>query len=56
VKDVAAETVREIENVVERQHSEIFRDHPFLQPTDQIGWLRRALERDDLRGALQLRG
>ncbi len=54
VKDIAAETVRDIEDVVERQHSEIFREHPFLQPADQIGWLRRALASDDLRGALRL--
>src|SRR4029079_8149093 len=27
VKEVAAETVRDIEDVVERQHSEIFREH-----------------------------
>jgi RNA polymerase sigma factor (sigma-70 family) len=54
VRDVAAGTVRAIEDVVDRQHSEIFRDHPFLQPTNQIGWLRRALESDGLRGALGL--
>jgi RNA polymerase sigma factor (sigma-70 family) len=29
VKDVAGETVREIEDLVDRQHSDIFRDHPF---------------------------
>jgi RNA polymerase sigma factor (sigma-70 family) len=54
VRDVAADTVREIEDVVERQHAEIFREHPFLQPTDEIRWLRRMLERDDVRGALHL--
>ena len=36
VRDVAAETVREIEDVVERQHAAIYRDHPFLQPSDEI--------------------
>jgi hypothetical protein len=46
--------VREIEDVVERQHAEIFRDHPFLQPADQVGWLRRTLEGEDLREALHL--
>src|SRR3989440_743676 len=30
VRDVAHETVREIEDVVERQHMAIYRDHPFL--------------------------
>ncbi|MBX3443750.1 MAG: RNA polymerase sigma factor [Planctomyces sp.] len=54
VKQVAGETVREIEDLVDRQHADIFRDHPFLHPTDQVGWLRRALESDALRGALRL--
>ncbi|HUE70726.1 MAG TPA: RNA polymerase sigma factor [Pirellulaceae bacterium] len=54
IKDIAAETVRDIEDVVERQHSEIFLEHPFLQPADQISWLRRALASDDLGGALRL--
>ena len=54
VRDVAAETVREIEDLVDRQHADIFRDHPFLQPSDQIRWLRRALESDGLRRALRL--
>ena len=54
VRDVAPETVREIEDVVERQHVAIYRDHPFLQPPDQIDWLRRVLKSEDLRGALHL--
>jgi len=54
VRDVAAGTVREIEDVVERQHAAIYREHPFLQPADQINWLRRMLERDDVRGVLHL--
>ena len=54
IKDVAAETVREIEDIAERQHADIFREHPFLQPADQINWLRRALASDDLRAALRL--
>src|SRR6267154_4282420 len=54
VRDIAPETVREIDDVVEQQHVDIFRDHPFLQPADQVGWLRRVLEGEDLRGALRL--
>jgi RNA polymerase sigma factor (sigma-70 family) len=54
VRDVAAETVREIDDVVEAQHAAIYREHPFLQPADQINWLRRMLNRDDVRGALHL--
>jgi RNA polymerase sigma factor (sigma-70 family) len=54
VRDVAPEAVREIDDIVERQHAAIFRDHPFLQPADQVSWLRRLLESEDLRGALHL--
>jgi RNA polymerase sigma factor (sigma-70 family) len=54
VREVAPAAVREIEDVVEQQHAAIFREHPFLQPADQVDWLRRLLEREDLRGALHL--
>ncbi|HEX3148768.1 MAG TPA: RNA polymerase sigma factor [Gemmataceae bacterium] len=54
VRDVAGEAVRDIDDVVERQHVAIFRDHPFLQPSDQIEWLRRILESRQLRAALHL--
>ncbi|HEX4588962.1 MAG TPA: RNA polymerase sigma factor [Gemmataceae bacterium] len=54
IRDVAPEAVREIEDVVEQQHVAIYRDHPFLQPADQVGWLRRMLESEELRGALRL--
>jgi RNA polymerase sigma factor (sigma-70 family) len=54
VKDVAAETVRQIEDVVEGQYATIFRDHPFLQPADQVNWLRGMLENQELRAALNL--
>jgi RNA polymerase sigma factor (sigma-70 family) len=54
VRDVAPETVRDIEDIVERQHVAIYRDHPFLQPSDQVSWLRRMLESEDVRGALHL--
>src|SRR4029077_16771409 len=37
VCDIAPETVREIEDVVEQQHADLFRDHPFLHPQDQVG-------------------
>jgi len=54
VKDVAAETVREIENVVEGQYAALYRDHPFLQPSDQVSWFRRMLENQQVRAALHL--
>lgn len=54
VRDVAGDTVRDIEDVVEQQHVTIFRDHPFLQPSDQIDWLRQILQRREVRAALHL--
>src|SRR5260221_1868127 len=54
VRDVAAETVREIEDVVERQPAAIYRNHPFLPPSDKSAWLRRILENEDVRGPLHL--
>ena len=54
VRDVAGATVREIDDVVERQHAAVFRDHPFLQPSDQIHWLRCILQHGDVRAALHL--
>lgn len=54
VKDVAGETVREIKDVVGQQYATIFRDHPFLRPVDQVNWLKRMLESQDVRAALHL--
>lgn len=54
VRDVAGRTSREIDSLVEQQHADIYRDHPFLQPADEIDWLRRILQRTDVRGALHL--
>jgi RNA polymerase sigma factor (sigma-70 family) len=54
VKDVAAETVRQIEDVIDGQYATIFRDHPFLQPANQVNWLRGMLENQEVRAALNL--
>jgi RNA polymerase sigma factor (sigma-70 family) len=54
VRDVAADVVREIEDVIERQHAALYREHPFLQPTDQISWLKRIFENQEVRAALHL--
>ena len=53
LKDVA-DTAREIEGVVESRYAAIYRDHPFLQPKDQVQWLRQILARKDVRAALHL--
>jgi RNA polymerase sigma factor (sigma-70 family) len=54
VRDVAPATIREIEDVVEGQHAALYCDHPFLQPADQVAWLRHMLDSEQLRGALRL--
>jgi RNA polymerase sigma factor (sigma-70 family) len=54
IKDIAADTVREIEDVLEGEYAAIYRGHPFLQPADQVGWLRRMLESQEVRAALHL--
>lgn len=54
VREVAGEAVREIDDLVEQQHAAIYREHPFLRPADEIDWLQRMLQRDDVRGALHL--
>jgi RNA polymerase sigma factor (sigma-70 family) len=54
IREVAPAAVREIENTVEAQHAAIYRDHPFLEPADQIGWLRSMLDSDHIRRALNL--
>ena len=54
IRDAAAEAVREIENVVDGQYAAIFREHPFLEPKDQAGWLRRLLDRREIGNALHL--
>lgn len=42
--------------MLDREYAAVFRDHPILQPPDQVGWLRRVLDRPDVRGALRLAG
>jgi hypothetical protein len=32
----------------------ICRDHPFLQPSDQVHWFRRMLENQEVRAVLHL--
>ncbi len=54
VKDVAAKTVRKIESVVQGEYAAIYRDHPFLQSSDRVNWLRAMLENEDVRETLHL--
>ncbi|MEW4453014.1 RNA polymerase sigma factor [Bremerella sp. JC817] len=54
VRDVAGHTASEIDDVVQRQHMDLYQDHPFLHPTDEIDWLQRILQREDLQRTLRL--
>ena len=54
IKDAAADTVREIDDIVERQYAAIYRDHPFLHPSDQVNWFRRMVDSQEVRAALHL--
>ena len=54
IKDAAAGTVREIEDVLDRQYATVFREHPFLEPPDQVDWVRQVLARPDVRTVLRL--
>lgn len=46
--------VRTIENTVDEQYAAIFREHPFLEPKNQLDWLRQLLDKGDFGTALQL--
>src|SRR5262245_16419175 len=54
ISEAASGTVREIEGVLDRQYAAVYRDHPFLSPSDQTDWLRRILDRPEVRTALHL--
>jgi hypothetical protein len=54
IREAAADTVREIDDVMDRQYATIYREHPFLQPSDQVKWLRKVLEQPAIRSALHL--
>jgi RNA polymerase sigma factor (sigma-70 family) len=54
IREVAVETAREIEDIVEGQYAAIYRDHPFLQPADRLNWFRQMLDNQEVRAALHL--
>lgn len=54
VKEAVIGTVRTIENAVDVKYAAIFREHPFLEPKEQISWLKQILARDDFGLALHL--
>jgi RNA polymerase sigma factor (sigma-70 family) len=54
IREAAADTAREIDDVLDRQYAAIYRNHPFLAPSDQTNWLRQVLDRPEVRTALHL--
>lgn len=54
ISEAAEGVVRTIENTLEEQYAAIFREHPFLEPRNQLDWLRQLLDRGDFGTALQL--
>lgn len=54
IRDAAADTIREIDDVADQSFAAIYRDHPFLEPAEQVGWLRRILDLPEVRTILDL--
>ncbi len=54
ISEAAEGIVRTIENTMDDQYAAIFREHPFLAPTNEVDWLRHLLDRGDLGAALEL--
>lgn len=54
IRQAAEGVVRTIESTVDEQYAAIFREHPFLEPKDQIDWLRQLLDRGDFGNTLRL--
>jgi len=54
ITEAAEGLVRTLENSVDQQYAAIFREHPFLDPQNQIDWLRELFAHGDLRNSLHL--
>ena len=54
IRSVATDTFAQVENVLDQEYAALFRDHPFLEPKDQILWLRKMLEQRSIRDTLHL--
>jgi hypothetical protein len=52
--DVAQHTALVVEDAIDRETAAVFRDHPFYEPPDQARWIRRILDRQEIRDALRL--
>jgi len=54
INEAATDTVRAVDDVADTAYAAIYRDHPFLEPADHAQFLRRILDRPDVRAALHL--
>lgn len=54
ISEVAADTVREIDDVADRSYAAIYRNHPFLMSSEQAQWLRQILDLPEVRTTLHL--
>lgn len=54
IRRVAANTSAHVDDFLDQQYAELYRDHPFLEPKDQVLWLRQILEQTNFRDTLHL--
>lgn len=54
ISEAVEGVVRTIDDTVDEQYAAIFREHPFLEPKNQLDWLRQLLDKGDFGTALQL--
>ena len=54
IRSIAGDTYAQIEEGLVQQYAALFREHPFLEPKDQITWLRNVLEQPNIEGTLHL--
>lgn len=54
IRSLAGDATIRLEGLLEQQHAALFREHPFLEPKDQVLWLRRMLDQSGIRKSLNL--
>ncbi len=54
IRNVACDAFAQIDAVLDQQYAALYREHPFLEPKDQILWLRKMLEQRGIRESLNL--